>query len=111
MQRAGVLAVVAGVIAAASLVVAVALPRYGCPRGFVLFDARDLPGADLPEGEEVVCIPDSGLYATAGEVSDRWAIKIATAIAGVIFGVVTVFAFVRRPQGREPDGTAHEPRE
>jgi hypothetical protein len=59
MQRAVVLAVVAGVIAAESLVVAAGLPRYGCAEGFLLFDSREFPGLS----DEVVCVPDSGVYA------------------------------------------------
>jgi hypothetical protein len=97
MQRAVVLAVVAGVIAAESLVVAAGLPRYGCAEGFLLFDSRE-PGLS----DEVVCVPDSGISVTAGEVSDRGAIKITAALLGVIFGAVAVavavVAFAHRLQ-------------
>jgi hypothetical protein len=91
--------VLAVVAAAVSLVVAVALPRYGCPGGFVLLDPREFPGMS----DEAVCIRDSPRYSTPGEVSNRGAIKTATAIAGVIFGTAAVVAFVRGRRGREPD--------
>jgi hypothetical protein len=104
MQRAVVLAVAAGVVAAGSVVVAVGLPRYGCPGGFVVLDPREFPGLS----EDAICVPDSGVYATPGEVSDRGPIKIAAAIAGLIIGGVALFA-LRGRRGRESDMTAPEP--
>lgn len=90
--------------------VAVTLPRHGCSEGFVLFDPRAFPGADFPGADAVTCVPDSGIYATAGEVSDRWPIKLASAMAGVILGALAMFEFRRRSRGSDATGSEPEGR-
>ena len=102
MQRTVAVALVAGLIVAASIVVAVALPRFDCPEGFRLIDTR-LSG----ETEELPCEerhpPTDHVELNPGyrlaEVSDRLWIKFAIAVGGLVIGG-SLFAFARPKYGR-----------
>jgi hypothetical protein len=103
MQRAVLLAIVAGVIVVGSLAVAVALPRYPeCAPGWRLLDTSDAEWTD----ETAMCEnvdPLIGVEPThrslVYEIPDRQGWKVGIAAAGVVIGAslaVIAFALQRR---------------
>jgi hypothetical protein len=91
--------VVLGTIGTVLILAAVAIPPYGCSDGFVRFDPPEFGGM----GGELVCVHGAGVFATAGEVSDRGGIKISLAVVGMIFVAgAAVFQLVRVARRRGP---------